>query len=207
MDTPRLLYPPLNPYQIGYLDVGDGHELYWETCGNPDGVPVVFVHGGPGGGCSPDHRRLFNPDHYRIILFDQRGAGRSRPLASLHANTTQHLIEDMERLRICLGVEQWLVLGGSWGAMLALLYAQNYPHYVLGLVLRGVFTGRKQEIDWLYQSGASALFPEAWEAFCAPIPEAERSFMLSAYYKLLTCGDVEREMSAAQAGAHGKRKS
>ena len=198
-NLPRLLYPPINPYQIGYLDVGDGHELYWETSGNPNGVPVVFLHGGPGGGCSPDHRRLFNPDHYRIILFDQRGAGRSRPLAGLHANTTQHLIDDLEALRACLHVDQWLIMGGSWGAMLALLYAQSHPARVSGLVLRGVFTGRKAEIDWLYQYGASVLFPEAWEAFCAPITPDERSNMVKAYYKILTCGDLEREMNAAQA--------
>jgi proline iminopeptidase len=198
-DIPRLLYPPLNPYQIGYVDVGDGHELYWETSGNPKGVPVVFLHGGPGGGCSPDHRRLFNPDHYRIILFDQRGAGRSRPLASLQANTTQHLIDDLERLRHCLDVDKWLVLGGSWGAMLALLYAQHHPARVLGLILRGVFTGRQSEIDWLYQNGANALFPEAWQAFCAPIPPAQRHSMVDAYYELLTSGDEMREMDAAQA--------
>jgi proline iminopeptidase len=199
IEAPRLLYPPLNPYQIGYLDVGDGHELYWETCGNPDGVPVVFLHGGPGGGCSPDHRRLFNPDHYRIILFDQRGAGRSRPLSSLTANTTQHLIGDMERVRQCLGVERWLVLGGSWGAMLGLLYAQSYPQHTLGLILRGVFTGRAREIKWLYQEGAHAIFPREWEKFCAPIPAHRRHDMVSAYYELLTSGDADVEMTAAQA--------
>ncbi len=191
-------YPVLTPYESGMLDVGDGHEIYWEVCGNPQGRPALFVHGGPGGGCSPEHRRLFDPSIYRIILFDQRGCGRSRPTALLTANTTQHLLADMERLRVMLGVERWLLLGGSWGATLALLYAQTYPQHVSAMVLRGVFTARLSEVNWLYQHGASVLFPEGWEKFIAPIPEAERNTMVAAYHKRLTCGDLPQEMEAAR---------
>jgi len=186
----RTLYPPIEPYAHGMLAVGDGHEIYWEACGNPDGKPVVYLHGGPGGGCVPDFRRYHDPEQYRIVLFDQRGCGRSVPHASapaadLSTNTTWHLVADIERLREHLGVEQWQVFGGSWGSTLALAYAQTHPDRVTELVLRGIFTLRASEIEWFYQSGASHLFPDAWEEYLAPIPEAERQDLLSAYHRRL----------------------
>ena len=191
-------YPPIDPYAIGALETGDGHALYWETCGNREGKPALFLHGGPGGGCSTDNRRLFNPDIYRIILFDQRGAGRSKPIGSLENNTTQDLIRDIERLREYLGVTQFqCVLGGSWGATLALAYAQTFPERVKSLVLRGVFTARQREVDWLYGNGARHLYPEAHAAFAGFIPEAERGDLVRAYHQRLTCGDEEMELSAA----------
>ena len=196
---PATLYPPLTPYESGMLDVGDGHEIYWEVSGNPLGKPALFLHGGPGGGCYADHRRLFDPDHYRIVLFDQRGCGRSKPVGSLLGNTTQHLVDDIERLRILLGVESWLLLGGSWGATLALLYAQAHRTRVTALVLRGVFTARKREIDWLYRFGASALFPESWEKFAGFVGPDERADCVSAYFRRLTQGDRDSQIAAARA--------
>jgi len=186
----RPLYPPVEPHEHGMLAVGDGHEIYWEACGNPGGTPVVFLHGGPGGGCSPDFRRFHDPEKYRIVLFDQRGCGRSTPHASapdadLSANTTWHLVDDIERLRERLGVDRWQVFGGSWGSTLALAYAETHPGAVTELVLRGIFTLRKSEIDWFYQQGASQLFPDAWEEYLAPIPETERDDLLAAYRRRL----------------------
>jgi proline iminopeptidase len=195
----RTLYPPIEPYRTGRLDVGDGHELYWELCGNPAGRPAVFLHGGPGAGCSPDHRRQFDPERYNVLLFDQRGSGRSTPHASLDANTTWHLVDDIERLRALAGVESWLVFGGSWGSTLALAYAQAHPARAAGLILRGIFLMHGSELDWLYQDGASRMFPDKWEAFLEPIPEAERSDMVAAYQRRLTDPDPAVRMRAAKA--------
>lgn len=196
---PATLYPPVQPFMSGHLDVGDGHRIWWEVSGNPLGRPALFLHGGPGGGCHPDHRRLFDPQRYKVVLFDQRGCGRSLPHAELQANTTDHLINDIERLRAHLGVETWLVLGGSWGAALALAYAQRHAHRVRGLVLRGVFTGRQSEVDWLYREGASALFPDAWERFAGFIPEAERDDLVAAYHRRLVGADLAARAEAARA--------
>ena len=192
-----MLYPYLEPAQSGHLDVGDGHEIYWEACGNPQGKPALFLHGGPGGGCYADHRRLFDPSRYRIVLFDQRGCGRSRAIDRLVANTTQHLVDDIERLRVLHGFDHWdLILGGSWGATLALRYAQLHRARVGALVLRGVFSARKSEVDWLYRFGASQLFPDAWVKFLAPIPESEREDLVHAYHRRI-CGDDEAAAIAA----------
>jgi proline iminopeptidase len=177
----RTLYPEIEPYEHGMLDVGDGHRVYWELCGNPRGKPVVFLHGGPGGGCTPTQRRYFDPEKYRILLFDQRGCGRSTPYASLEANTTWHLVADIERLREMLGVDKWMVFGGSWGSTLALAYAETHPDRVSEIVLRGIFTLRRAELLWYYQEGASWLFPDKWERFLAPIPEEERGDLMAAY--------------------------
>ncbi|HEY8579580.1 MAG TPA: prolyl aminopeptidase [Beijerinckiaceae bacterium] len=194
------LYPPIEPIESGHLDVGDRHRIWYEVCGAPDGVPALFVHGGPGGGFAPDHRRLFDPARYRIVLFDQRGCGRSLPHAELQDNTTPHLVADIERLRVHLGVERWLLLGGSWGATLALAYAQRHRERVTALVLRGVFTGRACEVDWLYrEGGASALFPEAWERFVAPIPKDERHDLVAAYHRRLVGADLAARSEAARA--------
>jgi proline iminopeptidase len=195
----RTLYPPIEPYHSGMLPVGDGHTLYFEESGNPKGKPVVFLHGGPGGGTDGKQRRFFDPHAYRIVLFDQRGCGKSTPFASLEANTTWHLVADIEALREHLGISRWQVFGGSWGSTLALAYAQKHPERVLELVLRGIFLVRKWEIDWFYQSGCSFLFPDAWEAFLEPIPEAERGDMVQAYYRRLTSDDVEVRTRAARA--------
>ncbi|WP_046472006.1 prolyl aminopeptidase [Allosalinactinospora lopnorensis] len=200
----RTLYPPIEPYDSGMLDVGDGHRIYWELCGNPDGKPVVFLHGGPGGGCSPDHRRLFDPERYRILLFDQRNCGRSTPHASgmdveLSTNTTWALVQDMERLRTMIGVGRWQVFGGSWGSCLALAYAQEHPERVSELVLRGIFTLRNEELRWFYQSGASYLFPDIWESYLAPIPEEERDDLIGAYSKRLSSPDPQVRLEAARA--------
>jgi proline iminopeptidase len=195
----RGLYPPIEPYESGYLDVGDGHRVYWELCGNPQGKPAVFLHGGPGGGCNRDHRRFFDPARYRVLLFDQRGCGRSTPHASLDSNTTWHLVADIERLREMLGVERWLVFGGSWGAALALAYAETHPARVSALILRGVFTVRRSELRWLYQEGASLLFPDHWERFVAPIPEGERGDLIAAYHRRLTSPDQDVQLAAAKA--------
>jgi proline iminopeptidase len=195
----RTLYPPIEPYRSGRLDVGDGHELYWEQCGNPDGKPAVMLHGGPGAGCSTDHRRQFDPERYNVTLFDQRGCGRSTPHASLEANTTWHLVEDIERLRAHLGIERWLVFGGSWGSTLALAYAQTHPERATELVLRGIFTFRQSELDWLYQYGASEIFPDKWEEFLAPIPESERDDLVAAYHRRLTGDDSAERLAAAKA--------
>jgi len=193
------LYPPLEPHTKGWLDVGDGHQIYWEVSGNPNGQPAVFLHGGPGGACHSDHRRLFNPNLYKIILFDQRGCGRSIPHAMIEANSTAHLVADLERLRSHLAIERWLILGGSWGATLALAYAQAFPAHVEALVLRGVFTGRQSELDWLYRFGASQIYPDAWQRFLDPIPAAEREDLISAYYQRLTQGLMEQRVHYAKA--------
>ena len=195
----RTFYPEIQPYDSGHLDTGDGHQIYWEMCGNPKGKPAVFLHGGPGSGCSPKHRRLFDPDKYRVLLFDQRGCGRSRPHASLDNNTTWHLVADIERLRTLMGVEQWLVFGGSWGSTLALAYAETHPVRVSELVVRGIFTLRRKELLWYYQNGASWMFPELWETFLAPIPEAERGDLMAAYHKRLTGSDRAEQIRAAKA--------
>jgi proline iminopeptidase len=194
-------YPRIEPYASGFLDVGDGHRIYWEQCGNPQGTPALFLHGGPGGGCSPTDRRWFDPQKYCIVLFDQRGCGRSIPQGSLHANTTQHLIDDIEILRKHCGIERWVLMGGSWGATLALAYGQRFPQRVRAMVLRGVFMARREELRWLYEEGggASQLFPDAWEEFVAPIPPAERNDLIGAYHARLTSGDAAREIAAANA--------
>jgi proline iminopeptidase len=202
---PAAMYPPVEPYDSGFIQVDGGHSVYWEMCGNPSGSPALFLHGGPGGGCSANNRRLFDPDRYRIILFDQRGCGRSMPHASaepgMQANTTAHLLSDMETLRRTFRVERWLLLGGSWGATLALAYAQSYPERVSAMVLRGVFTARRSELRWLYRDGASSLFPEAWERFVAPIPEAGRGDIVAAYYALLSGGERGGDPALAVAAA------
>jgi len=194
------MYPPIEPYTHGMLETGDGHQVYWELCGNPKGKPAVFLHGGPGSGCAPVHRRLFDPARYKVMLFDQRGCGRSMPHASLEHNTTWHLVADMERLRAeIMGDEQWLVLGGSWGSTLALAYAQTHPGRVSELVLRGVFGLRRAELLWFYQEGASWLFPDLWQEYLAPIPPEERGDMIAAYRKRLTDADPQVRLRAAKA--------
>ena len=195
------LYPPIEPYETGYLDVGDGHEIYWERCGTKGAKPVVFLHGGPGGGFSPAHRRQFNPELYDILLFDQRGCGRSRPHAELEANTTWHLVADIERLREMVGVEKWQVFGGSWGSALALAYAETHPERVSELIVRGIFTLRRFELEWYYQNGASMLHPEKWERYLAPIPENERDDMMAAYRRRLVGDDEAAKLEAAKAWA------
>jgi proline iminopeptidase len=195
----RTLYPPVEAYREHRIRVSDIHEIYVEESGNPNGKPVVFVHGGPGGGTEPKQRRFFDPKAYRIVLFDQRGCGKSTPHASLEDNSAPHLIADMERIRTELHIEKWQVFGGSWGSTLALAYAQAHSTRVTELVLRGIFLLRKQEIAWFYQGGCSALFPDAWEAYLAPIPTAERGDMVSAYYKRLTSTDSGVRSEAARA--------
>jgi proline iminopeptidase len=192
------LYPDAEPYRAGYLELDGIHQMYWEECGNPRGAPVVFLHGGPGAGSAPAHRRFFDPAHYRIVVFDQRGAGRSRPLGELRNNTTPRLVEDMERLRRHLGVESWVVFGGSWGSTLALAYAIAHPDRCTGLILRGIFLCRPTEIDW-FLYGVRNVFPEAWRAFSGTIPENERGDLLEAYYRRLTHADPEVHMPAARA--------
>lgn len=196
---PRELYPDIEPYDSGHLDVGDGHRIYWELVGNPVGKPAVFLHGGPGSGCGPIHRRLFDPDRYRLLLFDQRGCGRSRPNASLEANTTWHLVSDIERLRVMTDTERWLVFGGSWGSTLALAYAQKHPHRVTELVLRGIFTVRQAELDWYYGGGAAWLFPDAWEDFLAPLDETGRADPVAGFRSLLTSRNHSDRLRAARA--------
>ena len=196
---PAALYPPIEPFRTGVLETGDGHLIYWELCGNPDGKPAVFLHGGPGAGCSPEHRRLFDPERYCVLLFDQRGCGRSRPHASLEHNTTWDLVADIERLRSLTGFERWLVFGGSWGSTLALAYAQTHPARVSELVLRGIFTLRRAEVLWYYQEGASWLFPDLWEEFVAPIPLAERNDLMAAYRQRLVGADRAEQLAAALA--------
>ena len=198
-DTARTLYPPIEPFQTGMLDTGEGHTLYWELCGNPKGKTAVFLHGGPGSGCTADHRRLFDPERYCVLLFDQRGCGRSTPHASLEVNTTWHLVADIERLRAMLGVDRWLVFGGSWGSALALAYAETHPQAVSALVVRGVFTVRRAELLWYYQEGASWLFPDLWEDYLAPIPLKERGDMMAAYRKRLVGADRVAQLKAAKA--------
>ena len=193
------IYPSIEPYRSAFLPVSKLHTGFFEESGNPDGIPVVFVHGGPGAGCDPVHRRFFNPKRFRIILFDQRGCGRSLPHAELEENTTWHLVADMERLREHLGVQKWMVFGGSWGSTLALAYAETHPERVHALVLRGIFLLRTAEIQWFYQQGAHWLFPDAWEDYLAPIPGDERHDMVSAYYRRLTSPDPEVRVTAARA--------
>ncbi|MGF9562442.1 prolyl aminopeptidase [Neorhizobium sp. JUb45] len=195
----RTFYPEIEPYESGHLDVGDGHVIYWERVGTKGAKPVVFLHGGPGGGCTPAQRRLFDPALYDILLFDQRGCGRSTPHAGLDANTTWHLVADIERLRQLAGVDKWQVFGGSWGSTLALAYAETHPERVSELVLRGIYTLTKAEMDWYYQFGVSEMFPDKWEAFIAPIPENERHEMLAAYHRRLTGTDKAEQLTAAKA--------
>jgi proline iminopeptidase len=185
------LYPEVEPYRSFNLPVTDPHALYVEECGNPRGIPVVFLHGGPGGGCSPLHRRFFDPARYRIVLFDQRGCGRSTPHAELAGNDTWSLVDDLERIRLHLGIRRWLVFGGSWGSTLALAYAERHPAQVLGLVLRGIFLCRARDVHWFYQSGADRVFPEAWAEFVAPIPADERGDLVAAYHRRLTGADPD----------------
>jgi proline iminopeptidase len=195
----RGLYPEIEPYRTGYLRVSPIHEIYYEECGNPRGKPALFVHGGPGAGGDTSPRRFFDPARYRVILFDQRGCGRSRPHAELRENTTQHLVADMERLRIELGIERWLVFGGSWGSTLALVYAEAHPERVTALVLRGIFMLRPSELHWFYQHGANEIFPDRWEEYLRPIPDAERGDLLRAYHRRLTGDDEATAMAAARA--------
>jgi proline iminopeptidase len=197
----RRLYPPVKPYRTGRLRVSELHEIYFEESGNPQGKPALFLHGGPGGGTDPKMRRFFDPQHYRIVLLDQRGCGRSRPHAELTDNTTWHLIEDIERLREHLGIARWLVFGGSWGSTLSLAYAEAHPARVTELVLRGIFLLRRWELEWFYQSpgGAAALFPDLWERYVEPIPLEERDDIMRAYYARLTSSDPAVRVRAAQA--------
>ncbi len=195
----RELYPPIEPFDSGRLPVSSVHTLYYEQCGNPEGRPVVFLHGGPGGGLIPDYRRYFDPAAYRIVLFDQRGSGQSTPHASLEENTTWALVEDIEKLRAHLGIEDWHVFGGSWGSTLALAYAETHPARVRSLTLRGIFLCRPQEIRWFYQEGASWLFPDVWEEYEKVIPADERADFVSAYYRRLTSEDDAARLEAARA--------
>jgi proline iminopeptidase len=193
------LYTPIEPFSTRRLSVGAGHQLHIEQAGNPKGIPILFLHGGPGAGCESFHRRFFDPQAYRIVLFDQRGCGRSTPHASLQENTTWDLVEDIEKIRQALGIERWLVFGGSWGSTLALAYAQTHPERVIGMVLRGIFLCRDEEIFWFYQSGASKIFPDYWQDFIAPIPEGERDDLLPAFYHRLTGDNELMRMAAAKA--------
>lgn len=192
-------YPPVEPFAVHTIDVGDGYLLHVEECGQPDGIPAVFLHGGPGAGCESAHRGFFDPAVYRIVLFDQRGCGRSRPHAALESNTTWDLVADIERIRELLGIERWLVFGGSWGSTLGLLYAQTHPKRVTALIVRGVFLCREQEIRWFYQEGASWVFPDYWQDFLAPIPPQERGDLMRAYYRRLTGSDAQLRLAAAKA--------
>jgi proline iminopeptidase len=193
------LYPPIEPFASGRLAVGNGHQIYYEQCGNPLGLPALLVHGGPGGGSNPTMRRLHDPSRYRIVLFDQRGCGRSTPHASIDGNTTWHLVGDIERLRTHLGIERWQLTGGSWGSTLALAYAERHPDRVTGLVLRGIFLLRQAELDWFYKDGARWLFPDAYEELLRPIPPAERDDLIAAYYRRLTSADRATQLAAAKA--------
>jgi proline iminopeptidase len=195
----RTFYPAIEPYDVGALPVSPVHTLYYEQSGNPEGLPVVFLHGGPGGGTIPVYRQFFDPASYRIVLFDQRGSGRSTPHANLEENTTWDLVADIERLREHLGVERWVVFGGSWGSTLALAYAQTHPERARALVLRGIFLCRRKEIRWFYQEGASAIFPDVWEEYVKVIPEGERGDLLSAYHRRLTSDDEAVRLEAARA--------
>lgn len=194
----QTFYPEIKPYQRHQIAVEPPHELYVDESGNPDGIPVLFVHGGPGAGCGRYDRRFFDPEVYRIILFDQRGAGRSRPHAELQNNTTQKLVEDIEVIRTTLGIDQWVLFGGSWGSTLSLVYAETYPERILGLILRGIFLCRPQDLQWFYQDGASRVFPDFWEDFIHPIPVEERGDMMAAYHRCLTGDNEILQMSAAK---------
>lgn len=195
------LYPPIDPFDQRMLEVGDGHRLYVEQCGNPNGIPVVVLHGGPGGGCSPAMRRYFDPEVYRIILFDQRGCGRSRPHASVENNTTWHLVRDIELIRTTLDIDRWVVFGGSWGATLGLVYAEAHPDRVAYLVLRGVFLMTKSELDWFYGGGAGRFWPDVWRRFTSMVPDEERDDLIKAYNRRLFSGDVIEETRFARAWA------
>jgi proline iminopeptidase len=195
----RTLYPEIEPFETGTLDVGDGHQIYWERVGTKGAKPAVFLHGGPGGTISPNHRRLFDPTLYDVILFDQRGCGKSTPNASLEANTTWHLVADMERLREMAGFDKWLVFGGSWGSTLSLVYAETHPERVSELVVRGIYTLTRAELEWYYQFGVSEMFPDKWERFLAPIPQDERGDMMAAYRKRLVGNDRREQIEAAKA--------
>ncbi|MBV62147.1 prolyl aminopeptidase [Abyssibacter profundi] len=197
----KTLYPELPARVTGTLPPEDGHTVWFEESGNPDGIPVVFVHGGPGGGTQPLYRRFFDPDRYRIVLFDQRGCGRSTPHAELEHNNTWALVSDMERLREHLDIKAWVVFGGSWGSTLSLAYSQNHPDRCLAIILRGIFLLRQQELEWFYQDGASRMFPDAWQRYYHAIPEAERDDLLQAYYRRLTHDDPEVRIPAARAWA------
>ena len=195
----RTLYPPVESLVNHSFPVGDGHVLHVEECGRLDGIPALFLHGGPGAGCTPMHRRFFDPDRYRVILPDQRGAGGSTPHAGLEANTTAHLVDDLEQIRESLGIERWLVFGGSWGSTLALAYAQAHPERVSGLILRGIFLCREQDIRWFYQDGASHVFPDYWRDYLEPIPEGERHDLVAAYHRRLNGEDEVARLHAARA--------
>ena len=195
----RTLYPEIEPFNTGYLKVSDIHTVYFEESGNPEGKPAIFVHGGPGGGSNPAHRRYHDPSKYRIVVFDQRGCGRSTPYASLQDNTTWHLVSDMEAIREHLGIEKWQVFGGSWGSTLGLAYAQTHPQRVTELVLRGIFMLRRSELIWFYQHGASHIFPDAWDSYLQAIPEVEHGDLISAYYRRLTSEDENVRNAAARA--------
>ena len=194
----QTLYPIIKSNSEAYLSVDDIHDVYIEESGSPEGIPVLFIHGGPGAGCSSDDRRFFNPEKYRIILFDQRGSGRSRPHAELARNTTQHLIDDIEKIREHFGIKQWVLFGGSWGSTLALLYAQAYPSRVKGMILRGIFLCRHSDLQWFYQEGASYVFPDYWQKFIQPIRVDKRDNYIAAYYELLTSGNELAKMNAAK---------
>jgi len=194
-----ILYPDIKPYKTHRLAVEPPHNLYIEECGNPDGIPLLFVHGGPGAGCSKQDRCFFDPERYRIILFDQRGAGRSTPHACLDNNNTQGLVQDIEAIRQLLGVDRWILFGGSWGSTLSLVYAETFPQRVMGLILRGIFLCRPQDLHWFYQDGASHVFPDYWEDYLHPIAKTERDDMVGAYYRLLTGSNELAKMAAAKA--------
>ena len=198
MTERRDLFPPIEPYRTGRLKLDQRHTMYWEESGNPDGEPVLFLHGGPGAGATPVHRRFFDPSHWRIVIFDQRGAGRSTPLGEIRDNSPDHLVDDIERLRRELDIADWLIFGGSWGSTLALHYAETYPERVSGLILRGIFLCRKPEIEW-FLYGARTIFPEAWRAFAGFLPEPERGDLLAGYYRRLTDPDPRIHMPAARA--------
>jgi len=195
----QFLYPPIDPYDQRMLDVGDGHRIYVEQCGDPEGIPVVVLHGGPGGGCSPAMRRYFDPAHYRVVLFDQRGCGRSRPHASVEANTTWHLVRDIEHIRETFGIDRWIVFGGSWGATLGLIYAETHPERVLHLMLRGIFLMTRAELDWFYGGGAGQFWPDVWARFRSLVPEDERGDLIAAYGRRLFSGDHAMETRFARA--------
>lgn len=195
----RELYPPIAPYKEGNLQVSELHTVYFQESGNPEGKPIVLLHGGPGGGCPPFYRQYFHPEKWRLIMFDQRGCGRSFPHAELRENTTWDLVNDIEKLRKHLNIEKWVVFGGSWGSTLSLAYSETYPDRCTGLILRGIFLLRQKELRWFYQEGASYIFPDAWEEYLKPIPENERDDLLSAYYKRLTSPDLATRLAAARA--------
>ena len=197
----QYLYPPVDPFDQRMMDVGDGHTVYFEQCGNPNGIPVVVLHGGPGGGCSPSMRRYFDPEKYHVILFDQRGCGRSKPFASVTNNTTWDLVADIERIRAALGIDKWIAFGGSWGATLALIYAQTHPDRVRNIVLRGVFMMTQAELDWFYGGGAGKFWPDLWVRFVNLIPEDERDDLIAAYHRRLFCGDMQTEIKYGKAWA------